>query len=414
VTWRRYRAALVLAAALAVIYAQGALVDASAGQSGVLGRLSTDQSRLQSLIVQVDRMGFLDGNRAPILADLSSASASLLSLRTRTLTDTSPQALGADAALLSSLEAALGGLEEPKVRLVGRVDHELDEHSVLLRAIELSGGLALSSSAHAQAEALVASLRRVRADLDQALTLLDQATLSSYPGSHELLAPARSLIDRSQATLALVDRLAVQLPLQGALRTENQLRVWIMTTSLALDQARARVTSDLNLTVGERANLMSQLNADLAAFGQLSKLVGTGGNLTVAGALSYLMNQPGTFILIIPKSDIMLAAAADRAAIQRLNVLVPTLQARIADLAASGKQVSGLRLLLSDLSAQVAGAGAELAPVDSEFETMIATTATQLDHDTQVIRITTVALEDASTRLTAASRDANEILLATA
>jgi hypothetical protein len=412
---RRFWVAFTVATLIVTVGGVATPALASVGQAALLARLNSDQSIIQGWVAQVGQMSYLDGKRAAILDDLSFASAAVATLRSKTISDTSAPTLGADAAHFTTLNATLIGLEGPKIRLAARANEELAKHAVLLSAIESSGGLGASSPAHSQTVALLAKLRKARKNLDQAVALIDQATFKTYPGSRALLTLARSLLDQAAATLADVDRLAVQLPFSGAARTRNQLRTWILTESLALSDMRTRVAADPNLTTGERANLISQLDAVLAGFGKLNKLVLEGtSNTTIAADLAALMSQPDCFILIMPKAEIMLAGAADRAAIQGLTALLPTLRSRIAVVAAGHHDVTALNSLLSDVVAQLAGANTDIAPIDAEFESMTATTATQLSHDGQVIESTVALLKDANSRLTTAQTDANLILSATA
>jgi hypothetical protein len=414
-TWRKFLTALSIAVLFGGIYGAVGPALASVNQAALVTKLNSDQSMVNALVVQVGQMTNLDGKRAPLIADLSAISNSLGTLKAKTLSDTSSTALGGDATRFSSLDSELRSFEAPKIRLAGRANAELAELSGLLGGIQASGGLVPTSPAHSKTVGLMNQLLTARSQLDQAVAGLDGATLVNYPGSRSWLSTARSLLDAAAATLVTVDRLAVQLPLPGASRARNEMRLWIITESLLLNQLRDRVKIDPNLTTKERNNLITQIDADLTAFGTVSKTILTGtGKATIGAELIALMNEKGAFILIVPKADIMLGAAADRSAINGLTSLIPTLQSHIAAVGAGHHDVTSLNLLLTDLTTQLAGASADIAPIDAELEAMTAMTATQLSHDGHVMLVALTALKDAQSRLSTASNDANVILAAAA
>jgi hypothetical protein len=377
---------------------------ASLDKAGLLTRLQTEQSIVHGWVVQVGQLGNLDGKRSAILADLSFGASSVASLYAKTLVDTSAAALNADAARASTLQTQLTLVEAPKVALATQANIALAAFYRLLRAIKLG--------VNPPTTVTLQGMTGAKANLDQAIALLAQASLSNYPGSRGLLNSARSLIDAAGAALAAVDRLAIHPPTNGTAQARDVLAIRLNAEFTALTSLRAQVLTDPNLNSFERKNLLDQINRDLIALSQVFKCASSGAaNNSCVAAFSNVID-PGVLFLIRPKAEIILAGAADRAAIATLTALLPILQSRIAT-AAIHHNVSNLNALLSDLVAQLAVASADIGPIDSELLPLTATAA-QRSHDFQVINTAVAAMTEANHRLTTAQNDANLILAATA
>jgi hypothetical protein len=417
-TWRRFWITLSIATLFIAAFGSQAPAYAGVDKAALLANLDSEQTVVRGWFLQVRQLVALGTDQRVMLGDLNVAGNALVQLRGRTVADTTAAALNLDSARFTSLHSSLISLEVPKIASAtlanaGRLDFV--RHTQLTRSLDLAGGRDPNSPIHAQTVALETVMGQAKADLDHGIALLDQATLSAYPHSLSLVASAQLAINRATAELVVVDQLAVQdQQLSSAIQGRIHLRDMVHGNVVALSKLRAQVSADPNLNAGERANLLGQINADLVALAQLDKWVVLAVNDTPQAALAHLMSEPGAFLVIRPKTYIMLAGAADRSAIAKLTAVEPTLQSRIAAAAAKHKDVTHLNALLTDMTAQLTAASAEIAPIDAEFESMTAFTATQLNSDGQVIRAANAALSLASNQLALATNDAGQILAATA
>jgi hypothetical protein len=417
-TWRRFLTTLSIATLFAAVFGTQMPAYASVDKTTLLANLDSEQTLVRGWFQQVRQMVALGTDQRAIQGDLNFGGNAVVQLRGRTLADTTASALNLDSARYTSLHASLISLDGPKVALAalanaGRLDFV--RHTQLTRSLDSAGGRDPNSPIHAQTVALEAAMAQAKADLDHGIALLDQATLNGYPHSLSLVASARLAINRATAEMLVVDQLAVQdQQLSSAIQGRIHLRDMVHGNVAALAKLRAKVSADPNLSAGERANLLAQINADLVALAQLDRWVILAVNDTPQAALAQLMSEPGAFLVIRPKAHIMLAGAADRSAIAKLTAVEPTLQSRIASAAAKHQDVTHLNALLSDMTAQLTAASAEIAPIDAEFESMTAFTATQLNSDGQVIKAANAALGLAGTQLALATNDAGQILAATA
>jgi hypothetical protein len=384
-------------------------------KTALLAGLDADLSTASGWVRQVGGMGYLGSQRTAIAGDVGVAYSALAQLRRRTTGDSSAAALSNDSAQFTRLDAILATLEGPKIALaalanLGRADFH--QHFGYVRTMDAAGGTDPLSPIYAQTVAIESALQAVKFNLDQGVALLDVSAIGRYPGSLATLANARNAINRGMSALAVADQLRAQdLLIAGSIVHRYLAREQVISQIKGLFQLRLRVFQDRNLSAEERTNILGQINADLAALNELDKYVVESQDArNMAAELSKLANEPGVFLLIAPKADIMLAAADDRAAIRALNGLIHTLSARIAAAAARHKDVTHLNALKSDLIAQLAGASADIAPIDAEFEPMTAITSTQLSHDAIVIHGARIAISDANARLTTATSDAQQIL----
>jgi len=386
-------------------------------KSALLAGLDADLSSASALVMQVSHMGYLGTQRTAISGDVGTAYSVLAKLRTKTMADSLAAALDSDSVQYTRLHAIVTSLESPKIELAAVANSGLadfQQHFGFVRAMDAAGGRDPSSPLHNQTVAIESALRAVKFNLEQGVGLLDVSAIGRYPASLSTLAAARVAINRGRSALAVADQLRAEDLLLGASITHRYLaRQQVTSETRGLIKLRLRVLRDRNLNAGELANLLGQINADLAAMSELDTFVVQGPDgSSMAAELYKLASEPGVFLLIAPKADIMLAAADDRAAIRALNALLPNLYARIAAVARH-KDVTHLNALMSDLILQVAVAGADIAPIDSDFESMTAITSSQLSHDAKVIHDARIAIGDANARLTAATGDALQIIAVT-
>jgi hypothetical protein len=355
-------------------------------------------------------MGYLGSLRTAILGELSSANTSLAHLYSKTLGDLTPDALNSDSASFSSLDSALTSLEGPRINKASAVNRALGQYYTLLRRVEVSGGLNVNSPIHSQVTPIVQALHSADSNFGQALLLLSRATLAGYPGSLPLLSRAQAAIDRGTADLLTALGLASKLQLASPAH-RSQMPVTLDREFSRLLAVRAEVNADPNLNSDERAGLLQEINGELAALGQVSRCVAISHSTSCLTAFESLLGQ-GAFVLLRTKVDIVLAGAADRAAISVLNSMLPTLRSRITA-ASKHRDVTSLQAAMNLLVGQLAAAIADIAPIDSEFLPMTATTAAQRGADLMLVRRTMLALTDANSALTAAKNNANQILAGT-
>jgi hypothetical protein len=303
-------------------------------------------------------------------------------------------------------------LEAPKVSLASLANKGYADLNVLIQAIQLSGGLNPGSPVHTQVLGMLSKMHTSRADLDQAVADLDQATLGNYAGALVLLTQARSLVAQGLALLPDLKQQARHLPLANHAARPYEQRLGVFVDISTLSQLGQAVFADAHLTNAERSNLSNQINADLISLGRLNRCLALFGSQSCQSQLKAFEDLDG-LLLIRPKTEIILGGADARSAINELSALVPILQIDINNAAAAHKNVSALNAMLSDMSSQLAGASADIAPIDSQLEPMTFGPGVR-NHDMTVMQGAIGALADANKRLTAAKSDATQILSAVA
>jgi len=417
-TWVRRSIAAVLAVislAASASFTPAQAAPAMPTRATLIAAIDKDIAQLAAWQKDVGAMGRLGGAQTQMLNDLALLSAAFSTLRAKTLNDSLTAALGSDSQSFLSLHKVVSSLETTKIRIAEDFMLQRNRFEVVMNKISLSGGLDVHSPIHSQAFALLAKMKTAKTDLDQAIAIVGVATFPNYPANQAALRGARSLVDQAATIIVAVDRSILALPLPATSKIQFELKVWAFDMLQDLVNLRAKVLTDANLTSAERQNLFGQVNADIIAFGELHSFLLHGGHgSALAAELAKLLAQPGVFVLILPKADMMLAAADDRSAVAALNDLIPTLQARIAAAGATGRNVSGLNALLADLKSLVAAAASDVAPIDSALEPLVAITSTQRSHDALVIESAMTALRNAATSLEAAKTDADQIVAATA
>ncbi len=377
--------------------------------------IDKDVAQIAAWKKDLNAMGRLGGVQTPMLNDLTSLNSAFSTLRAKTLNDSATAALGSDSESFLALHRMVTSLESTKIRIAEDFMLQRVRFDVVMNKISLGGGLDVHSPIHPQTLALLAKMKTAKNDLDQAIAMVGGATFPNYPANQGVLRSARSLVDQAATIIVAVDRSILSLPLPGTSKIQFELKLWAFDMLQDLVNLRAKVLTDANLTSAERQNLFDQVNADIIAFGELYSFLLHGGHGTaVAAELAELLAEPGVFVLILPKADIMLAASDDRSAMTTLYALIPTLQSRIAGAAAKGRKVSSLNALLADLKSQVASAASGIGPIDAELEPLVAITSTQRSHDALVIESAMTGLQYAATSLAAAKTDADQIVAATA
>ena len=414
--WLRKPSMAVAVAALLVCgYAVQTPVSAAVSKAALLNEETADSSMLKGWILQIDDMRALGNNRTVVYGDAAWALGKLSELHANTVADISDAALASDARRFNTLHASLASFEGPKVSLESTANQlwatvYLGEDSY--RLLELAGGHNPSSPVHRQTDALGGAISYAEYQLNRADSLLDRATLAGYPRTAAMLPVARQALGLATGAVATINGIT-RLPLPGGTLERGLLRESVCAQFQMLTKLKAEVLADRNLTPAERANLIAEINADILESGLLCSFLATGAGGLKAEEL-WLIEQPGVFLPIRPKVEIMLAAAADRTALGKLSVEAGVLQFDIQRASLKGKDMTVAGALLADYRSQLAVAGADIAPIDSEFESMKAITPTQQNQDAIVARAALASVQDANTRLTLAVHEAAQILSLTA
>jgi hypothetical protein len=418
-TMRKFLTALLIATIGAAIFGAQIEVFAVTDKAVLLSGIQADENVVSGLMFQSGhQMGYLAPDGRAITNDVAHALELLGQLQRKTFNDSTAVTLAADQARFTYLHGAMTSLEGPKVGLASLANAgraEYNDHLTFERMLGAAGGMDPNSPIHPQAVAFLQAMSAAKTALDRAVGLLDQATLASYPQSLALLPRAKSAIDLGTAKLQLVDQLAAQnVSLVAVVHERTQIRQEVSWSLRDLITLRGVVVGSPFLNTAERANLLTQIDADMVALRQLDRWSITAANgAAPGGELAKLNSEPGVFLLIRPKADIMLAGAADRSAVQKLMALLPYLGNRIARAAAAHQDVTVPTALLHDISVQLTAVAGDIAPIDAEFESMTAMTSGQIGHDYHVIKMAEAALTDANTRLAAARNDTAQIIAAT-
>jgi hypothetical protein len=415
VTWRRRSLAVAVLAILAASFGLVTPASAAVSQASLLGGLDKDRALIASWSAQVSGFNNLGTARTPLQSDLSALANGVAALRTQSSGSLTPAALSADFSSYLSLHRTVSVFEGPKVHFASMANYERGLFNQDVGKAAAIGSFDLRSPTYQPTASIRTHLRSADSELSQAVATLAGALASAYPGDSSSVGLAQLLLNQAATNLRAVERALVQLPVTGAAKVQVQLKLWILTVRGELSRLAGDVANSPDLTIAEKQNLMTQIQADIAAFNELYLFLAQGGHgRAVIAELAKLLAQPGVFILIFPKADSMLAAGADRSAIAALNSLLVTLESRVAVLAAGGANVTSLDSTLSDLESRLKTASADIAPVDSELEPMVAITSSQRSRDDAVLNAAMAALQDAASSLAAARADANRLMTATA
>ena len=413
-TWRRRW--LSIPAVILVILSSALVSPTSAAvsQASLLSGLDNDKGQLAVWSAQVNGLGNLVTARTPLLADLASVSSAVSTLRFQASGRLSQAALNAAFTTFLSLQREVW-FEGAKVHLALVANAYRGKFFGDVSKLAIIGGSNPPAATSGPLASVRADLQAANSELNQAVSLLTGATAANYPADSTSIGAAQSILNEAAAHLSAAERLLAQMPVAGAGKAQVELKLWLLTVSTDLSRLRTEVVGSPDLTAAEKQNLLAEINADLVAFNQVYNYLAQGGHgRAMVDELARILAAPGVFILIFPKADIMLAAGADRSAIASLSGLVANLQSRINGSAANGADVSNLKSLMADLKAHLAVAAADIEPIDSEFEPMVAITSTQRSNDAQVITSAMNALHDAATNIAAARAEAIRIMSATA
>ena len=392
----------------------GAVVD----KAVLLSAMDTDQAAASGMVMQINHLGYLGIRRTAIAGDVGVAYSVVAQLRRKTIGDTQPAALNTDSAQFSRVHIILAALEGPKVDLATRANSgraDLYQNFGFVRTMEAAGGTDPRSPIFVATRAVESALRSAQSSLDQGISLLDASSMGRYPASLSSLNAAADAINRGLSALVTADELRAQDKLlAGSIINRYLARQRVISEERGLARLGNRVAADRNLTPGELANVLRQIAADQAAMRELDAfVVGAPNGASIDAELILLASQPGVFLLIAPKADIMLAAADDRAATRDLNAIIPNLFLRIAAATARHHDVTGVTALLDDLIRQLAAAGQEIDPISAQFQAMTAVTASDVSHDGVLIHNAKSDLTDANQRLAQAKNDALQIIAST-
>lgn len=408
-TWRRVGTTVLLAIALMSFSATGAMAQNTPQKAAMLAYLQADQTRINGWTARLGEMIYLGKLRAPMSADLASGSTAVNALHQQTLGDSSSSALNADMRQIGALDASLMKLEDPKIGLASLANDAAGRVVLLVRIIEVSGGLDPSSPGHAQLVALQTPMKTANLDINQAVLILGQATLAGYPASLSLLFQAHALIKSAEAALQSIEMALRQLPVAKPLVGSVQKQAHLDVDLDSLNMLRIKVSGDPNLDSVERKNLLDEITSEMVAVGRLNRCVAIYGNGGCNSESSTLQNLD-PYLLIRPKAEIMMANASARAAIAQLNDLLPSIESGIAN-ASAQQDPARLHALVSDLTWQLTTASSELAPLDAELEPMAFSPAQHIP-DLELLQSAVAAVSDADKRIVAARTDAGQLQFA--
>jgi hypothetical protein len=134
---------------------------------------------------------------------------------------------------------------------------------------------------------------------------------------------------------------------------------------ISLGDLQGKVSSSTYLTPGNKAALLGEIGAENVGLGALRvKIPGDTDRATLVADCKSIVENYRVYLLMTPKTHLMIASAAAAAIGQKLTDLAAKLQAEIERATGAGKDTANARRDLHSLNAAVSAGTAAAAPVD--------------------------------------------------
>jgi hypothetical protein len=177
----------------------------------------------------------------------------------------------------------------------------------------------------------------------------------------------------------------------------------------SLGDLQGKVSSSTYLTAGNKATLLSEIGAENDGLGALRvKIAGDTDRATLVADCKNIVEHYRVYLLMTPKTHVMIASDAAAAIGQQLTDLAARLQADIEKAKGAGKDTANAQRDLRNLSAAVSAGTAGAAPVDGLVNFALPLNPSEYQADEQSIKMARTDISTAHTNFVQARSDAKQ------
>jgi hypothetical protein len=179
----------------------------------------------------------------------------------------------------------------------------------------------------------------------------------------------------------------------------------------SLGDLQGKVSSSTYLTAGSKATLLGEIGAENDGLGALRvKIAGDTERATLVADCKSIVEHYRVYMLMIPKTHLMIASDAAAAIGQKLNDLAARLQADTDKANGAGKDTAVAQRDLHNLNAAVSAGTGAAAPVDGLLNFALPLNPSEYRADEQSVKTARTDIGTAHTNFVQARSDARQVM----